>query len=86
MHAKLQNISIAVEYYKQALTIHREVNDCFGIATQCFNMAHLYARCGKIDQALSLASDAITYWARIGNAAYAERAQELVAQLERQGR
>ena len=48
-------------------------------------MALLYAQQGDRRQALPLAQEAARLWSQMGHAAYAQRAQQLVAQLERQG-
>jgi hypothetical protein len=55
-------------------------------ATASFNLALLYAQQGDRQRALPLAREAGRLCAQIGHAAHAQQAQQLVAQLERQGR
>ena len=53
-----------------------------GMATDSFNMALLHAQQGQVDRALPLAQEAARIYAQIGDAQYAQHAQQLVAQLQ----
>jgi uncharacterized protein (DUF2345 family) len=56
------------------------------VAADSFIMAVLYAQEGDRRRALSFAREAARLFAQMGHAAQAQQAQQLVAQLERQGR
>ncbi len=49
-------------------------------------MAVLYAEQGDLTRSLPLAREAARLWGQMGHAAELSEAQQLVAQLERQGR
>ena len=71
----------AIGYYEQALAIRREIGDAMGVASTLFNMALLYAQQGQAARALPLAQQAAQFYAQLGHAQYAQRAQQLVAQI-----
>ena len=73
-------------YYEQALAIDLEIGDLDGVAIVFFNMALLCSQKGDRPRALPLAQEAARLWGQMGHAANAQRAQQLVAQLERKGR
>jgi tetratricopeptide (TPR) repeat protein len=72
----------AIRYYEQCLEIHREIEDIISIATDSFNIAMLYSQEGDLQKALAMAKEAARIWTQIGHAQYAQRAQQLVAQLQ----
>lgn len=72
----------AIGYYEQALAIAREIGDLDGVARHSFNMALLYAQQGETARALPLAQEAARIFAQIGHTPNAQRAQQLVAQLQ----
>ena len=80
-YKNLGDVRRAIGYYEQALAIAREIGDIVGVARHLFNMATLYAQQGKTSRALELAQEAARIYAQIGHAQYAQRAQQLVAQL-----
>ena len=85
-YAALGQVERAIAHYEQAMTIRREIGDIDGVATDSFNMARLYAQQGKTSRALELAQEAARIFDQIGSP-YAQRAQQLVAQLHgRQGK
>jgi len=71
----------AIGCYEQALTIRREIGDVNAVASISFNMAVLYAQQGDQARALPLAREAARLWGQMGHAEYAQRAQQLMAQL-----
>jgi tetratricopeptide (TPR) repeat protein len=81
-YADLGDARRASGYYEQALAIDREIGDLNGVATRSFNMALLYAQQGDQARALPLAREADRLWGQTGHAEYAQRAQQLVVQLE----
>jgi tetratricopeptide (TPR) repeat protein len=72
----------AIEFYEQHRDIAREIGDAKGAAGTSLNMALLYAGQGEVARALPLALQAAQLYAQIGHAEYAQRAQQLVAQLQ----
>ncbi len=74
----------AIGYYEQALAICREIGNLYGVASTSFNMALLLAQLGDPDRALSLTREAVRLFTEIGHTTNAERAQQLVTQLEQQ--
>ncbi len=85
-HWQLGDARRAIGYYEQALLIRQEIGDQNGVATDSFNMALLYAQQGDRWRALPLAREAAHLFAQMGHVGNAQQAQQLVAQLERQGR
>jgi tetratricopeptide (TPR) repeat protein len=81
-YIQLGDVHRAIECYEQALAIDREVGDIAGIAVESFNMAILYSQVGMASRALELAQEAARIYTQIGHAQYAQRAQQLVAQLK----
>jgi len=71
----------AIQYHEQALEIDREIGDIAGAAADSFNMA-LLAQQGETARALPLAQEAARIYAQIGHAQYAQRARQLVAQIQ----
>jgi tetratricopeptide (TPR) repeat protein len=73
----------AIQHYEQAQDLMREIEDIAGVATVSFNVAILYAQQGETARALPLAQEAAHIYTQIGHAQYAQRARQLVAQLQR---
>lgn len=82
---RLEDTQQASSYYEQALAIRQEIGDLNGVAMTSLNMARLYGQQGDRQRALSLAREAGRLWSKMGHAAYARRAQQLVTQLENEG-
>jgi tetratricopeptide (TPR) repeat protein len=74
----------AICFCTEALRIVKKIGDDEGVASISSVLATIYARTGDA-QALTLAQQAARLWSQLGNAAYAQRAQQLVVQLEKQG-
>ncbi len=72
----------AIGYYEQSLAISSEIGDLNAAASISFNTAILYAQQDETGRALPLAQEAARIWAQIGHAPYAQRAQQLVTQLQ----
>ena len=62
--------------------IRKEIGDLRGVATDSFNMALLYQQEGEPERALALAQEAAAAFGKIGHAPNAQRAQQLVTQLQ----
>ena len=75
----------AIGYFEQALAIHRESATSMELATGSFNLALLYAEQGDRPTALPLARRPPVSSPDGSRPPIAQRAQQLVAQLERQG-
>jgi tetratricopeptide (TPR) repeat protein len=85
-HDDLGDTSRAIGYYDQALAIFRGIGNFGSVATTCWNMARLYDRQGNPAHALPLAREAAYLASQMSQTALAQQAQQLVAQLEQQGR
>jgi tetratricopeptide (TPR) repeat protein len=85
-HAGLGDSPRAIGYLEQALAIERENGYLDELAKTCLNLAQLYDQQGIPAQALPLAREAAYLASQMGQAARAQQAQQLVAELERQGR
>jgi tetratricopeptide (TPR) repeat protein len=80
-YARLGDARRAIGYYEEAIVIRREIGDLSGVAIDSYNMANLYRQQGEIERAIPLAQEAARIWVQIGSP-YAQRAQQLVAQLQ----
>jgi tetratricopeptide (TPR) repeat protein len=69
--------------FEQGLAIHREIDDRNGVAMSSLNLAIFHSQQGDLALALPLARDAVRLFAQIGHLGQTQRAEQLVAQLER---
>jgi len=81
-YKNLGNTHRAIGYYEQALEIADEIGATDVTASLSFNIALLYAQQGETSRALELAQDAARIFAHIDRIQHAQRAQQLVAQLQ----
>ena len=81
-YADLGDARRVIGYYEQALAIKQEISDLNSVASVSFNLAVLYAQEGERVRALPLAREAGRLWGQMSHAEYAQRARQLVAQLE----
>jgi tetratricopeptide (TPR) repeat protein len=80
-YADLGDARRAIGYYEQASTILEEIGDVMGSVSVGFNLALLLAQQGRLTEALPHAERAAQVFTQIGHAGYAQRAQQLVAQI-----
>jgi tetratricopeptide (TPR) repeat protein len=82
VHGNLGDVRRAIGYYEQAFTVWQELDDLVGMAEVSLNMVLLYKQQGNQTRALYLAREAARLWGDMGQVEYAQRAQQLVTQLE----
>lgn len=82
MYLALADERQAMNYFEQAINIRRKIGDLKGVATDSLNMAGVYAQQSQFARALPLAQDAANIFTRIGHTEYAQRAQQLINQIQ----
>ena len=58
--------STAINYYRKAIELYRQVDVLHQMAASITNLAYVYAQLGAIDEAEALAEDAVAIWQRRG--------------------
>ena len=72
----------AIGYYEEQLAIVRKIGDLMGLANVSGNMAMLYMDQGNKAEALRYAQDAARIFTQIGHLSNAQRAQQMVDQIQ----